>query len=188
MPSRTSIHEPPPLARTTSRARPFAGAVCTAGFCPSRVEVRHALALGPAEAPGRDHECSDDRDAEQRQHGDPRLTRRPVSAAWLRRAPDANRDVVVADREARVVLVDERLAVEAERLRVRAQEAPHVGRRGKDLELLVLERAEVLRADLRALFELGEVEVLTGAGLAEAGTDVEHEGGIVEALPPSSVP
>ena len=148
------------------------------GFCPSRVEVRHALALGPAEAPGRDHECGDDRRCRaaparrSSTHVETGLGR--VAAARAGRG----RDVVVADREARVVLVDERLAVETERLRIRAQEAPHVRRRGKDLELLVLERAQVLRANLRALFELWEVELLTGAGLAEAGTDVEHEGGL----------
>ena len=87
------------------------------------------------------------------------------------------RSVVLADGEARVVLVDERLAVESERLRVRAQEAADVRRCGQDVEPLVLERAEVLRTDLRPLLELGEIELLTEPGLAEAGADVEHERG-----------
>ena len=43
-------------------------------------------------------------------------------------------DVVLAHREAGVVLVDERLAVEAERIGVRAEEAAHVRRRGQDVE------------------------------------------------------
>ena len=101
------------------------------------------------------------------------------AAAPARDAP--GRRVVLADREAGVVLVDERLAVEAERLRVRAQEPADVRRCGQDVEPLVLEGAEVLRTDLRPLLELGEVEVLTEAGLAEAGADVEHEGGSVVA-------
>ena len=49
-----------------------------------------------------------------------------------------------------------------------------VRRRRKDVEVLVLERPQVLRADLRALLELREVEILAEAGLAEAGADVEH--------------
>ena len=82
--------------------------------------------------------------------------------------------------EARAVLVDERLAVEAERLRVGAEEALDVRRRGQDVEPLVLERAQVLRPDLRARFELGKVELLAEARLAEAGSDVEHERASVE--------
>ena len=39
---------------------------------------------------------------------------------------------------------------------------------GKLVELLVLERAQVLRADLRAVLHLVEVEALADAGLAEA--------------------
>ena len=55
-------------------------------------------------------------------------------------------DVVLADREPGVVLVDERLPVEAERLGVRAEEAADVRGRGQDVEELVLERPKVLRA------------------------------------------
>ena len=112
----------------------------------------------------------------------PRLAR-PALSARRRHAARAQRRVVLADREARVVLVDERLPVEPERLGVGAEEAAHVRRRRQDVEPLVLERAEVLRADLRPLLELGEVEVLAEAGLAEAGADVEHERGIVERSP-----
>ena len=57
--------------------------------------------------------------------------------------------------EARVVLVDVELAVEAEVLGVRAQEALDVGLRRQQLELLVLERAQVLAADLRGELRLG---------------------------------
>ena len=99
--------------------------------------------------------------------------------------PRADDELVVADREARVVLVDERLPVEAERVRVRAQEALDVRRRRKEVEALVLERTEVLRPDLRPLLELGEVELLAGAGLAEAGADVEHARDSVDARRPT---
>ena len=93
--------------------------------------------------------------------------RRPVPAS-------SNRSILVAHGEPRVVLVDERLAVETERLGVRAEEAAHVRRGGQDVEALVFERPEVLGPDLGALLELGEVELLAQSGLAEAGADVEH--------------
>ncbi len=61
--------------------------------------------------------------ATERDRGHPRLARAAL-AAWRRRdASRANGRLVLADREAGVVLVDERLAVEAERLGVRAEEA-----------------------------------------------------------------
>ncbi len=96
-------------------------------------------------------------------------------------------DVVLPDREARVVLVDERLSVEAESLRVRAEETPHVRRCREDVEALVLERTEVLGADLRPLLELREVEVLTQPCLAEAGADVEHARGMINGRCETSV-
>ena len=69
-----------------------------------------------------------------------------------RRRGAARRRARRAD-EARVVLVDVELAVEPEEVGVRAEEALDVRLGGKHLELLVLERAQVLRADLRR--ELG---------------------------------
>jgi len=48
--------------------------------------------------------------------------------------------------------------------------------RGKELEPLVLERAQVLGADLRAVLQLGEVELLADSCFAEAVSDLEHEG------------
>jgi hypothetical protein len=100
-----------------------------------------------------------------------------------RRADD---DVLVADGEPRVVLVDERLSVQAERLGVRAEEPLDVRRRRKEVESLVLERSQVLRPDLRPLLELGEVELLARPGVAKAGTDVEHARGSVRAKPVGS--
>ena len=65
--------------------------------------------------------------------------------------------------------------VEAECVRVVPEKPLHVRRRRQDVELLVLERLQVLRANLRLLLELKEVEVLAHARLAQAGADLEHE-------------
>ena len=71
--------------------------------------------------------------------------------------------LLLPDDEAGVVLVDVQLAVEAEVLGVGAEEALDVGLGREDVELLVLERAQVLGSDLRPLLELGEVESLAQA-------------------------
>ena len=84
--------------------------------------------------------------------------------------------VFLADDEAGVVFVDVELAVEAEVLRIRAEEALDVGLRGEDVELLVLERAQVLGSNLGALLELGEVESLAQARLSQACSYLEHGG------------
>jgi hypothetical protein len=46
---------------------------------------------------------------------------------------------------------------------------------------------EVLRTDLRSLLELGEVELLAQSRLAEAGADVEHARGMIDACRETSV-
>jgi hypothetical protein len=46
--------------------------------------------------------------------------------------------------------------------------------RREQLEALVLQRTQVLRADLRRVLELREVELLAQARLAEALADLEH--------------
>ena len=66
--------------------------------------------------------------------------------------------LVLADDVARVVLVDVELPVEAEVVGVRAQEALDVRLGREQLELLLLEGAQVLAADLRRLLDLREVE------------------------------
>jgi hypothetical protein len=63
---------------------------------------------------------------------------------------------LVAAAVADVVLVHVQLAVEAEVVRIRAQKALDVGRPGKLVERLVLERPQVFRADLGALLEPGK--------------------------------
>ena len=75
---------------------------------------------------------------------------------------------------ARVELVDVELAVEPEEVRVDAQEALDVGLRGKHLELLLFEGAQVLATNLRRLLDLREVEPLPQSSLAEAVSDLEH--------------
>ena len=53
---------------------------------------------------------------------------------------------------------------------------------GQQLEALVLERAQVLGADLRLVLELGEVELLAQARLAQAVADLEHAGHALAAV------
>jgi hypothetical protein len=66
------------------------------------------------------------------------------------------------------------LAVEAEELRVGAQKALDVRAGREHLELLVLERAYVLGANLRRELDLRVLEPLTLTRLAEAVADLEH--------------
>ena len=80
--------------------------------------------------------------------------RRVRRSGRTRRAARPLLEVLAGD-EARVVLVDVELAVEAEVVGVGPQEALDVGLRGQLLELLVLERAQVLAPDLRRLLGLG---------------------------------
>jgi hypothetical protein len=88
----------------------------------------------------------------------------------------ASRHVVEAvDDVARVVLVDVQLPVEPEELRIRAEEALDVRLRREDLELLVLDRADVLGADLRCELDLRILESLAHARLAQAVADLEHQ-------------
>src|SRR5439155_5760192 len=101
-----------------------------------------------------------------------------LAAARLRlaRAAPARAEVrvVVAGDEPRVVLVDVELPVEPERLGVGAEEALDVRLRRQELELLVLEGADVLAADLGLALDRRQVESLTLARLAEAAADLEH--------------
>ena len=75
---------------------------------------------------------------------------------------------------ARVELVDVEDAVEAQVVRVRAQEALDVRLRGQHFELLLFEGAQVLATNLRRLLDLREVEPLPQTSLAEAVADLEH--------------
>ncbi len=81
---------------------------------------------------------------------------------------------LLVDPEPRRVLVHEELAVEAEVVRVRAEEALDVRLPGQDLEALGLERAQVLRANLRRALGVGNLDALLQARFPKAGTDLEH--------------
>src|SRR5437764_1048562 len=119
-------------------------------------------------------------DEERRDADDPRDCRQydarvdPPMGRARARAAGPRDDLVVADDVARVVLVDVELPVQAEVLGVRAQEALDVRLGREGVELLVLQSAQVPRADLRRLLELGKVELLAQARLAEAVPDLEH--------------
>src|SRR5262249_22776795 len=96
------------------------------------------------------------------------------------RAPLDRFVVVTVGDVARVVLVDVELPVEAEEVGVRAHKALDVRARREGLELLLLEGADVLRADLRRELDLRIVEPLAHASLAQAVSDLEHQVGILE--------
>src|SRR6266545_3232487 len=81
-----------------------------------------------------------------------------------------------------VVLVDVELAVEAEVFGVSAQEALDVGLRRELVEPLLLERAEVLAADLRARLDLRQGDLLPFPGLAKAAADLEHRSASLDRL------
>ncbi len=142
-----------------------------------RAEVRNLR--GPrraSELPRGDHERGDHADRHERDDDDVRFDApvRPLATASLRSAPGAERSLLLGGDVARVVLVDVELPVEAQVLRVGAQEALDVGLRGQDLELLVLERAQVLAPDLGRRLGLDEVDLAAQARLAQAVADLEH--------------
>ncbi len=133
---------------------------------------RRAL-FSTAVSPCRDHERRHDRDPEEREHEHARLEppvvpRRPV---WNALRPER---FFGLDDVARVELVDVQLPVEAQIVRVRAQEALHVCVARQHRKLLVLEGVQVLAADLRGLLDRGKVEPLTHTRLAQAVADLEH--------------
>ena len=82
--------------------------------------------------------------------------------------------MILARDEPGVELVDVELAVEAEVLGVRAQEALDVGLGGQQLELVVLERPQVLAADLDRGLGLREIDPAAHTSLAQAVSDLEH--------------
>ena len=127
----------------------------------------------PPEAPRDEHERRHERDAGEREEDDVGLDPPVLRPPGVRPARP-ERGFLFADEEARVVLVHVELAVEAEVLRVRAEKALDVGRSRELLELLLLERAQVLATDLCRLLELRELEPLAQARFAQAVADLEH--------------
>src|SRR6266545_4811217 len=97
-------------------------------------------------------------------------------------APGTDRRLLLGRDVPGVVLVDVQLAVEAEVFGVSAQEALDVGLRRQLVEPLLLERAEVLAADLRARLDLRQGDLLPFPGLAEAATDLEHRSASLDRL------
>src|SRR2546423_13429126 len=131
-------------------------------------------AVAPAGLPRRDDDDGQDRDRCERDEHDVRLDV-PVTPLRPRgRSPRARLAVLLADDEARVVLVDVQLPVEPEVFGVRAEEALDVGLGRQQLELLVLERTQVLAADLGRELGLGEVDSTPNTSLAQAVSDLEQ--------------
>ena len=118
--------------------------------------------------------------ADERDDGDARLALAAV-ATRLRVRGGSGRRVVLADGEPRVVLVDERLAVEPERLGVRAQEAADVVGAGRMSNCSSSRARRYFGRIFVRSSSSGKSRLLAEAGLAEAGADVEHAGRSVEA-------
>src|SRR3989442_1032438 len=74
-------------------------------------------------------------------------------------------------REPAVVFVDELLCVEPEVVRIRAEESFRVRRPGEDVEPLVLERRDVLRANVRVALDLRQLESVTQPRLTKSAAD-----------------
>ena len=132
----------------------------------------------PARLPGRDDDHRHDGDRRKHDQDDVRLE--PPRAALRRtsrRSADAGLLVVGAGDEAGVVLVDVELPVEPEVFGIGAEEALDVRLGREQRELLVLERAEILPADLGGELGLGEVDPPPNASLAEAVADLEQGAG-----------
>src|SRR5205807_2121585 len=100
----------------------------------------------------------------------PPLARQPPAPDRRRRGSGR----LLERRKAQVVLVHEPLPVEPEVLRVRPQEPSRVRGRGQDVELLVLERAQVAGADPRVPLDLRQLELPARARLPQAAADLEH--------------
>src|SRR6266511_1478100 len=97
-----------------------------------------------------------------------------VCAGSTSNCSSSDRNLLLTADEARVVLVHIQLAVQPEVLGIGAEEALDVRLRREHVELLLLERAQVLPANLRRVFDLGEVELLAEAGFPQAAADLEH--------------
>src|SRR3954454_5017887 len=88
------------------------------------------------------------------------------------RRRDRHEVVVRRSLVAELVLLEQQLGVEPERLRVGPQEAADVRRPGEEVPLLVLERAQVLGTDLRLGLDLRDVDPRAHSRLAEGGADL----------------
>src|SRR5919204_366818 len=75
---------------------------------------------------------------------------------------------------AQLVLLDEQLAVEPERIGIGAQEALDVRRARQEVPFLVLQSPQVLGADLRLALDLRDVDPRVHARLPQGGADVRH--------------
>src|SRR5207253_6012448 len=126
---------------------------------------------GAAELPRR-HRSHD-----RREHPDGDHRPQQASAAEARagaREPLRHEQRLVVVRVAVVVLGDVEVSVEAEVVRVRAEEALHIRVAGQDLPAFLLQGLEVAVANADRLLDVGGRESSLQAGLAQAPTDLEH--------------
>src|SRR5207248_2839318 len=136
----------------------------------------HGRRVAAAEPPRDEDERSHTGDSGEREKDDARLDAPLLPGPRPRSAATRAEELLSLDDVARVVLVDIELAVQSEVLRVVPQEPLHVRLRGEHVELLLLERTEVLAANLGRLLDLGEIQVLAQARFPQAVADLEHAG------------
>jgi hypothetical protein len=164
---------PPPARTLGAPARPAALARLLGLGLALRRLGRRRVVVAPARADDREqHEQGDDRGGDD---PCPRHARRARGLA-ARVEVRADRELVEVGRPlvGALVLLDEQRDVEPQVLAVGAQEALDVGGAGKDVPLLVLERTQVLRADLGRRLDLVDVDLGAHARLTEGGPDLGH--------------
>ena len=164
---RRGQHEPSQRARRLLMPLLGDGRTC-------RVDPLNLRIPAGAPFPGADEQREQHRDGPEGQQHTARLEAWPECLRAALVVPRAQRDVLFAGDEAGVVLVDVELALEPQRVGVVPQEALDIGGRRQHVELLLLERLQVLAADFRLLLELEKIELLAQACLAETVADLEH--------------
>src|SRR5581483_7494466 len=120
------------------------------------------------ESRGRGDRAADDDHARDRPEEDPT---RPAAVPGERVGHER---LLVVLGDARVELVDVERPVQAEELRIPAQEALRVGLAGQELPALLLERRQVALADPELAVHVRGREAPFLAGFAKRGADLEH--------------
>ena len=156
---------PASAAAGWSRSRSRCGVVCVAGR--SLAALPSSPSSSPPVRPSTNRNATIARTAMPApipRRGGP--TRRARSATRRRRRE--RRDLeLLGLLEARAVLVDQQVRVEPQELRVGAQEGLDVGRPRQHDPLLVLQRPQVLGADLRRLLDRRDVDLVADARFAQ---------------------
>jgi hypothetical protein len=141
-----------------------------------RRRVRRARA-GEASDDVEDRDHNHDRGQDGSPRGRPQPVRAAVAIAASITGGDASHGthlVFGGPLVAALELVEQHSRVESEVVAVGAEKALGVDRAGQQIPFLVLDRAEVLGADLRLCLDLADVDPLAHPCLAQCRTDIRH--------------